>query len=394
MNTFEKLPSESMDEYTMRIGNACHAGEMTWVTAASYLNKAAGTDYGESKFRKYFKAQKAGYDYAAEHCGDESVSDELKRLKIEQVKMRDERAAMNRMYRATARSESIKEIIKSAVQPYEKYDFNIQRNLGSEDSDIIVCLSDLHTGNGANNAWNVFNKDVLHQRLESYLYQLAGIVTRHKTRKAHVLLLGDLINGHIHINSRIENNEDSIQQVMTAAELISSFIMELNSICPEIDVYSVSGNHSRVFPNKEESTSGEQLEELIPFYLKARLQNFDGVDIITDKTDPSFGGLKAHGKLIMYAHGDKDTPSNVADHLTTMIKQPIDMIFLGHRHTNGLTTVHGTKVIESGCVCGVDSYAVGLRLNDVPQQMVAIIDDNGLQCLYDVKLAQPAQIKI
>ena len=70
------------------------------------------------------------------------------------------------------------------------------------------------------------------------------------------------------------------------------------------------------------------------------------------------------------------------------------MIFLGHRHTNGLTTIHGTKVIESGCVCGTDSYAAGLRKNDVPQQIVAVINTNGLECLYDIKLEQPVEVAI
>ena len=190
------------------------------------------------------------------------------------------------------------------------------------------------------------------------------------------------------------NNENSIEQVMTAAELVSNFVATLYEVCQHIDVYSVSGNHSRVFPSKEEQVAGDELEALIPFYMKARLQNLAGIDVKTEKLDPTFGGFKARNSLVMYAHGDKDSPANVVEHLTLMVKQPIDMVFLGHRHTNGMTTVHGTKVIESGCVCGSDSYAIGLRKNDVPQQAVAVIDDSGLECLYDVKLEKPAKIVI
>lgn len=221
-----------------------------------------------------------------------------------------------------------------------------------------------------------------------------NIVARHAAEKIHVLLLGDLINGHIHVNTRVQNNENSIEQVMTAAELVSNFVATLYEVCQHIDVYSVSGNHSRVFPSKEEQVAGDELEALIPFYMKARLQNLAGIDVKTEKLDPTFGGFKARNSLVMYAHGDKDSPANVVEHLTLMVKQPIDMVFLGHRHTNGMTTVHGTKVIESGCVCGSDSYAIGLRKNDVPQQAVAVIDDSGLECLYDVKLEKPAKIVI
>lgn len=322
------------------------------------------------------------------------MSDEIQRLKLEQVKARDERMALAKIYRETARVEEIKTLFEKTVVPYDKNDFLNVVQYDRSGHDVIVCLSDLHTGAGIDSAWNKFDKEILKARLEIYLAQIINIVARHSAEKIHVLLLGDLINGHIHVNTRIQNNENSIAQAMTAAELVSNFVAVLYGVCQHIDVYSVSGNHSRVFPNKDEQVTGDELEALIPFYMKARLQNLAGVDVKTDKLDPTFGGFKARNSLVMYAHGDKDSPANVVEHLTMMVKQPIDMVFLGHRHTNGLTTVHGTKVIESGCVCGSDSYAVGLRKYDVPQQTVAVINDDGLECLYDVKLEKPAKIVI
>ena len=394
MDEFKKKDEETFDEYMIRIGQACSERKLTWCQAAELLNQATGSDYGECRYRKTYKAQKAGYDYALEHeCGD-AISDDIQRLKIERVKVRDERAAANKVYRDMARIESIKDLIAAAVVPYDKNDFLNVVQYEYSNHDVIVCLSDLHTGCGIDTAWNKFNKEVLKSRLESYVAQIYNIVARHAAEKIHVLLLGDLINGHIHVNTRVQNNENSIEQVMTAAELVSNFVAELYEVCSHIDVYAVSGNHSRVFPNKDEQVAGDELEALIPFYMKARLQNLPGIDIKTDKLDPTFGGFKARNSLVMYAHGDKDSPTNVVEHMTMMVKQPIDMVFLGHRHTNGLTTVHGTKVIESGCMCGADSYAVGIRKTDVPQQAVAVINDDGLECLYDCKLEKPAKIVI
>lgn len=394
MDEFKKADSETFDEYMMRIGEACSERKLTQDQAAELLNEATGSDYGECRYRKTYKSWKAGYDYAIGHANEDTIQDELQRLKIEKIKLQDERNATNKVYRDVARAESIKELILKNVAPYDSGDFlNVVQYEGSG-HDVIVCLSDLHTGAGIDSAWNKFNKDILKARLESYATQVFNIVARHAAEKIHVLLLGDLINGHIHVNTRVQNNENSIEQVMTAAELVSNFVAVLYEVCQHIDVYSVSGNHSRVFPSKEEQVAGDELEALVPFYMKARLQNLAGIDVKTEKLDPTFGGFKARNSLVMYAHGDKDSPANVVEHLTLMVKQPIDMVFLGHRHTNGMTTVHGTKVIESGCVCGSDSYAIGLRKNDVPQQAVAVIDDSGLECLYDVKLEKPAKIVI
>ena len=394
MDEFKKRDEESFDDYMMRIGDACGERKLTQDQAASLLNEATGSDYGECRYRKTYKAWKAGYDYAVGHANEETIQNELQRLKIEKVKLQDERTAVNKVYRDTARVEAIKELITAKIAPYDKKDFlNVVQYEGSG-HDVIVCLSDLHTGARIDSAWNKFDREILKARLESYVAQVFNIIERHAAEKIHVLLLGDLINGHIHVNTRVQNNENSIEQVMTAAELVSNFVAELYEVCQNIDVYAVSGNHSRVFPNKEEQIPGDELEALIPFYMKARLQNLPGIDIRTNKLDPTFGGFKARNSLVMYAHGDKDSPANVVEHLTMMVKQPIDLVFLGHRHTNGMTTVHGTKVIESGCVCGTDSYAVGIRKNDIPQQAVAVIADDGLTCLYDVKLEKPVKIVI
>lgn len=80
------------------------------------------------------------------------MANDIQRLKIEQVKIRDERAATNKVYRDIARAESIKDIISSAIVPYDKNDFlNIVQYEGSG-HDLIVCLSDLHTGAGIDSA--------------------------------------------------------------------------------------------------------------------------------------------------------------------------------------------------------------------------------------------------
>ena len=63
-----------------------------------------------------------------------------------------------------------------------------------------------------------------------------------------------------------------------------------------------------------------------------------------------------------------------------------DIVLLGHRHLNGLTTVYDAKVIESGCVSGTDAYAMSIRKANRPEQTVSVIGDDGLICLYDVQL--------
>ena len=89
---------------------------------------------------------------------------------------------------------------------------------------------------------------------------------------------------------------------------------------------------------------------------------------------------------IFASHGHKDSVSNVVQNFTLMFGIRPDIVLLGHRHTNGMTTIFDTKVIESGCISGTDQYAMSIRKCNKPEQTVSVIDNNGLKCLYDIQL--------
>jgi predicted phosphodiesterase len=95
--------------------------------------------------------------------------------------------------------------------------------------------------------------------------------------------------------------------------------------------------------------------------------------------------FNVRGNHVFAAHGHKDTPSNVVQNFTMMFGIKPDIVLLGHRHTNGLTTVFDAKVIESGSMSGTDSYAVSIRKTNNPEQTISVIGDNGLICLYDIQ---------
>lgn len=386
MEDLKRRDTETIDDYSIRVGYACVNKQLTWNEAADLINKEAGTSYGESKFRKKFKAWKSGYDYAVEHSDAGELRETLSRIRLEKVKIQDERTALNKLYRDIARAESVKQLIEDGISKYEPAKVLNVVQYKSEQPEVIVCLSDIHAGLSVDSAWNKYNSDIMRERLANYAAQIFNIVCRHQASAIRLVLLGDLINGHIHINSRIANNENTVAQIIDVSDAIANFIVELYKVSTNISVYSVSGNHSRIFPNKEECVAGDELDSIVVSFLQARLKDIDGVHIMADKIDPTFGLFECCGNLVAYAHGDKDTPANIVSKISMIVKSPVDIVLLGHRHTNGLTTVQRAKVIESGCVCGPDDYAVSIRQVDVPQQAVAVVNSSGIECLYDVKI--------
>lgn len=199
-------------------------------------------------------------------------------------------------------------------------------------------------------------------------------------------MLGDQISGLIHTSLRLENNENVIKQTMDAAELISNYIYTLSSYFKTISVYSVSGNHSRLQPEKALNQKGEDLDKFIPFYVKAKLQNCGNVTVYDNTIDESVASFVCKNMLVYAVHGDRDSIGNVVQKLTMMTGAKPDIVYMGHLHTNQYMTVYDTKVIQSGCISGSDSYCMDNRLRSKPEQAVSVIGDNGLECVYDVTL--------
>ena len=277
--------------------------------------------------------------------------------------------------------------MKNNIDPFE---YKPSPIIDSEE-DMIVCLSDLHVGIEVSNWWNVYNVDVLKNRLHKYLDEIRSVQQLHRCKMCYLVLGGDAISGIIHQNLRLQNNENVIEQLKIVITYIGEFVYTLQDWFDGINVYSVSGNHSRISPNKDEHIKGEELEEMIPFCLKLQFSNNDKVEIgdyMDCKIDSTIAAFKTRGEKLFYiVHGDHDTPVNVVKNLTLMSGVKPDGIIMGHRHNNSLSTEHGVKVVQCGCVVGMDDYSVDKRISGEPEQCVVITSKNrAVKCLYDIGL--------
>lgn len=391
MTDFKRYDNEGILDYEFRICQ--HKDEIgTWQDVADLLNKTLGQEYTESKYRKQFQemskyttmsetAQAAGVDI-------QELKEQRRLLEFEKIKMRDERNEVSRLYRQQARKESFEEMLQRCVESYtpvQLHGFRFEDDKG-EDSTLLVPISDLHYGLNIDNSFNKYNTDVAIERLNKYATKVITIAKKHNSTIADIMLLGDEISGLIHSNLRLENNENVIQQTMDAAELISHFIYTLTPYFSRVNVYSVSGNHSRVQPNKELNAKGEDFDKFIPFYAKAKLQQCENVKFHENSIDESIISFSCRGKLVYGIHGDKDNLSNATQRLTMFTRQKPDIIYAGHLHTNRMYTEFDTKVIQSGCISGNDNYCLDSRISGKPEQAVAVITNEGLDCLYDISL--------
>ena len=229
------------------------------------------------------------------------------------------------------------------------------------------------------------------KRLSKYLDEVLDIQNTYNSKNAYCILGGDLIQGIIHVNARIEAKENVVDQVMLVSDIIGNFINELRHKFENVFIYTTPGNHGRVNANKEENAKGENFDFLVPYVLKKDFKNVDNVFVVDNTLDDYIATFEVRGHQVFASHGDKDTPKNVVWNMTKLarkanVKLP-DIIYLGHRHTNGLTTVDDVKVIESGCVDGMDNYSIDHRFVGTPEQTITVVTENRrIKALCDIPL--------
>ena len=390
ITSYKRFENETDEELIYRV---CSDKDLigSWQNVADILNELLGTEYTESKFRKQFQAfnKMLSANRSKFVDSDEQIKEievQKRELEKERKKLSDARVDYNRLIRREARKESYIDMVKRIIcEDVEPMNIPIHYILFNSSTDLLVHLTDIHTGIEIHNWKNDFDSDILKQRIEKFTSDILDIRGMHQSENCY-LVVGEILSGIIHNNLRLQNNMDLMEQFKYVSELISAMLSRMANHFNHIYVYTTPGNHSRISPKKEEALDGENMDILLPFYLKARMQNVKNITICDNTIEPEIAMFNIRGNNVFATHGHKDSPSSVVQNFTMMFNIKPDIVLLGHRHTNGLTTVYDTKVIESGCCSGSDNYAVSIRKVNKPEQTVSVIGNNGLICLYDIQL--------
>ena len=394
---YKKLETESNYEYGLRlieIKVEQNPPDLEWTDIVELtgldvhydsLRKAANvTPYSGYNVMKYFKEKLASVS-----AGDDtSYLDELEQKMLEFKKERqrffDQRNALNKVVRDLARQDENADILERAIA-----DGSIPRleyqpvYIEHSENDLMVSLNDLHYGAYVDNYWNYYNSDVCRYLLRAYLDKIFEIVELYKPENCYVWANGDLISGNIHKSIAVSNRENVIQQVVGVSELVAEFLAELSGRFKHVYFSSVAGNHSRI-EEKSLASPHERLDDLVEWYLRARLQNFENIGFDNyRKIDDTMYLLDIRGKTYLGVHGDYDGSPGRIQSLQTMAQEPVYAILSGHLHHNKVDSVQGIKTVMAGSFLGMDDYCVGKRIYGAQQQMICVCTCDGIKAYCD-----------
>ena len=392
MEAFKRLENEDENAYIWRV---CDNKDLigTWQDVCNLLNEELHHDYNESWYRKMYQSFIMVFDSIKDKYFDNEQLNKMEQKKQEIIKERfrlnDERTAYNRALRNDARLETRLDILEQKITDFGKINFpdsNYSDN-NVADNDLLVLLSDLHIGQTFKSFNGEYNTKIAQTRMGQYVNKIIEIGKKNNSDKCYVSLQGDLISNSIHKSIAITNQENVIQQIKFASELITAFIYELSHHFNRVIVTSVSGNHSRL-DKKEDALKDERLDDLVIWYMDAALNDVKNIDIITNNPDTTFAVMDIRGKKYINVHGDYDVFSkNGVASLSMMLGYFPYAITFGHLHTCAMSDEGGIKIIRGGSLAGSgDDYTIEKRLTGKASQMVCVCTDKGIESYNIIEL--------
>lgn len=397
---YAKGKDENEFAFIWRLGEAKTSGiiDLTWDEIADIINSECredALDYrGESSYRKQYTVAKQFYDsvFVTEDGSTAPplrIQDQLDEIYKAKRKFYDQRRTYNKELIQEARAEHLtSELIKAAqalgdIEPVAytpaETDFT--------ESEGVLFLSDWHFGLVADNVWNTFNPEVCKARIDKLVADTITTIKRHKPSILHIAILGDMVNGVLRPVSQIEASENGCDQIMSVSEMLANVVATLAGYVSSVLVYSTWGNHGRTVQRYVDSIYEDNMERIIPWWMKQRLSKVTNVTFVD--SDSEFVRITACGFDIAAVHGDLDTKKDLPAVATAVFNKLYgtvpSYVAMGHVHHNSSMDNLGIEAITVGSLSGTDSYANGKRLYATPSQTLLYFNRrDGKECRYDI----------
>lgn len=398
-----KAPHETDLQYIWRLAEAKSAGliDMAWPNLGELFNKELRKDdepwWDESAYRKPYQNAKAYYEEVFSKMIDGQYSEEISKQTDELYKLKkqyfDQRREYNKLLTAESRADHLLEYVRSAAEKLNQIKplkFQERMTDSISDNEAVLCLSDWHYGMTTDNIWNRYNTNICRDRVVYVISKAIDYIRFHKSKTLHVLLLGDCADGAIRTTSRVAAEEETCDQIMQVAEIIAEAVGKLAAAVPEVIVYSTYGNHLRTIQNKNDSIHSDNMEKLIPWWLKARFTDCPNISII-DSEFQEFLRLDVCGYKICATHGDLDNIKNLGVQVNTIFSklygETIDYTISGDKHHLEEFESFDIENILVRSLCGTDNYANTRRLySNAGQTLMIFTPEDGRQCTYNIKI--------
>lgn len=325
------------------------------------------------------------------------IAEQTRELQKERQRYFDQRREYKKMLTEEGRREHLEAALAVAAGKLDETvgrifpDANVIEYLNSTEcgTEAVLVFSDWHYGMVADNVFNKYNTKICAERVEHVVHQAVNRMLLHRCSKLHIVILGDVMHGAIHTSARVASEELAADQLMQVSEILAQAIEYLSQFVEHTLVYTTYGNHARTIQNKKDSIHRDNMERIVPWWLRQRLKGLDGITIVSEEEN-EFLFIEACGHQFVAAHGDMDSVKSSPRLLATLFQKKygmdIEYVLLGDKHHRESFDEVGICAMICGSLCGTDDYANSKRLYSQPEQLLLIVTENeGVDAEYRIK---------
>lgn len=328
-----------------------------------------GWQGSKDSFRMYINHRESS-------ASDSETLRDVDRLYVAKTQVRDVYNAYRRTLRDEARIEDLKSTILEAANMQKSLCKINKVEIKDQKSEGILLLGDWHIGQETDNFYNKYNKEIAKARISKVVAETIHYCKLHKVHTLHVINLGDLIEGIINTNARIEQEMDVCSEIMYASEFMAEALNLLQEAAPVITYRSCTDNHSRAVADKHQNIAKENFNKIVDWYVEERLKDTD-IKFPKDNLDPGLGrfALK-NGMKVAFFHGHEGSAKSATlQELAGATREWTDIACCGHWHNPAEHVYQNMRLFINNSLCGTGPYALSKRYFTEPSQKLIIIQN-------------------
>ena len=389
---YVKRKEESLVSYWIRLYKNRSIYGLTFAECGELMNEVSGENWNEARWRRTIQNYLEIQDYLDQENPTgvnqdvlQEIEDQKLELEKEKIKMRDQRRELNSLIRRQARLENLEDYFKEVTENFEGVSLPKTKSNVNDKKEAAILISDWHIGMKFDGRFNTFNHEIAEQRIAKVKDKTLDTVRKEKVDTLHIANLGDMISGGIHVSTRVQAEEDVIQQVIRASEYLKQFVKTFLDEGIQVEYYNIIGNHGRSQSNKSEVAGIEEnFEKLILTILDTAFSNYDNYN--STGCRDGIIEVEISSQKIILAHGDMDKNTNAAMRLPQLFGYVPNYIITGHIHHSTSKDFGITEHIVNPSLIGADDYATGGRFGGKPGQKLILFNETDIESITTIKL--------
>lgn len=389
---YVKRKEESLVSYWIRLYKNRSIYGLTFAECGELMNEVSGENWNEARWRRTIQNYLEIQDYLDQENPTgvnqdvlQEIEDQKLELEKEKIKMRDQRRELNAIIRRQARLESLEDYFKDVTENFEGVRLPKTKSNTKDKKEAMITISDWHIGMKFDGRFNTFNHEVAEQRIAKVKDKTLDTVRKENISTLHIANLGDMISGGIHVSTRVQAEEDVIQQVIRVSEYLKQFIKTFLDEGIQVEYYNIIGNHGRVQGNKSEVAGIEEnFEKLILTILDTAFSNYENYN--STGCRDGIIEVEISSQKIILAHGDMDKNTNAAMRLPQLFGYVPNYIITGHIHHSTSKDFGITEHIVNPSLIGADDYATSGRFGGKPGQKLILFNETDIESITNIKL--------